>query len=545
MSRNGSGGYSLPSNSWNPALNWVSATAADWQALINDVATAIQQSVSADGQTPITGNLQMGGNKLTGLGAGSGTGQSLRYEQLFSQGTLTDIASAATTDIGSPLTTLLRVTGTTGITSFGTNYNGPRFLIFAGAVLLTHSATLVLPTGANITTAAGDSLIAIPISGGWQVMAYQRASGSPLVGGDLLNTTRIDVASATTVDLTASAPNTRNINITGTTTIAGFTVAIGQTYFVRFNAALTLTNSASLVTQTGADLVTAAGDTCILRSTAANTVEILSYVKASANATNQGTPPVRQTILNGPVDTSGLSAFGGSTGGTTVTASGTLTATASNGTTDRTGTISNPSWTSLSTNGTMYLYLDIASNGTCTTGSTTLAPNYRWGGADVVTNNQFTFNIQEMVGKVGNGSVATQTYRVFVGEVTVSGSVVTVITWYALMGRYDSGFTNTLPGGTTSVSRNHNLGYSDYVDASLDLKCLTSEFGYPVGGIVPNIGTYSAGISPPQTLLSRNSASFPTSNAGNPWALMGSGGGAYQSLTAASWAYRVRAKRNW
>jgi hypothetical protein len=146
-------------------------------------------------------------------------------------------------------------------------------------VLLTHSATLVLPTGANITTAAGDSLIAIPISGGWQVVAYQRASGAPLAGGasDLLNTTRIDVASATTVDLTASAPSTRNINITGTTTITGFTVAIGQVYFVRFNAALTLTNNAAIITQRGANITTSAGDTCILRSTSANIVEVLSY----------------------------------------------------------------------------------------------------------------------------------------------------------------------------------------------------------------------------------------------------------------------------
>jgi len=168
MPRNGSGGFSLVSNSFNPAVNGVSATAADWQSLINDVAAAVQQSISADGQTPITGNLQMGGNKLTGLGAGAGTGQSLRFEQLFSQGTIADIASAATLDIGAQLTSFLRVTGATGVTSFGTNYNGPRFLIFAGAVLLTHSATLVLPGAANITTAANDALIAIPISGGWQ-----------------------------------------------------------------------------------------------------------------------------------------------------------------------------------------------------------------------------------------------------------------------------------------------------------------------------------------------------------------------------------------
>lgn len=94
---------------------------------------------------------------------------------------------------------------------------------------------------------------------------------------DYLNTTRINVASTGVVDLTTSAPNTRNINITGTTAITAFTVAAGQTYFVRFNAALTLTNNASIVTQSGANITTAAGDTCILRATAANVVEVLAY----------------------------------------------------------------------------------------------------------------------------------------------------------------------------------------------------------------------------------------------------------------------------
>lgn len=94
---------------------------------------------------------------------------------------------------------------------------------------------------------------------------------------DLLNTTRVGVASAATVNLTTAAPNTRHINITGTTTIAGFAVAAGKCYFVRFDAALTLANGASLVTQSGANIVTAAGDTCVIRATAANAVEILCY----------------------------------------------------------------------------------------------------------------------------------------------------------------------------------------------------------------------------------------------------------------------------
>ena len=115
MSRNGSGTYSLPVNSWNPATNGASATANDWQQLINDVASAMTQSLSADGQTPVTGNLQMSGNRLTGLGAGSATGQSVRWEQLFSQGVEADIPSAATVDIGIQNTNFMRITGTTKI----------------------------------------------------------------------------------------------------------------------------------------------------------------------------------------------------------------------------------------------------------------------------------------------------------------------------------------------------------------------------------------------------------------------------------------------
>jgi len=189
MPRNGSGGYTAPSNSFNPAINGAAATASDWNATLSDLSAAIAQSISADGQTTITGNLQMGGNKLTNLAAGSAAGQSVRFEQLFGQGALTNIASASITDIGAPLTNFLRVTGTTGITSFGTNYNGPKFMIFAGAVTLTNSATLVLPFGGDITTAAGDSMIVIPLAAGWQVVAYQRGSGDlfakSLNGGQL------------------------------------------------------------------------------------------------------------------------------------------------------------------------------------------------------------------------------------------------------------------------------------------------------------------------------------------------------------------------
>lgn len=96
-----------------------------------------------------------------------------------------------------------------------------------------------------------------------------------VAAADSLNTTRIDVASAATVNLTSSAPSTRNIRITGTTTITGFTVAVGALYFVSFSGALTLTNNAAIVTNRSANISVSAGDSCIIRATAANTVEVL------------------------------------------------------------------------------------------------------------------------------------------------------------------------------------------------------------------------------------------------------------------------------
>lgn len=96
------------------------------------------------------------------------------------------VASASTCDIGSASSDNVLITGTTGITSFGTGTAGiRRYVRFSGALTITHNATsLILPTSANITTVAGDALIAECIgSGNWKVLVYQRQDGTPLAGG--------------------------------------------------------------------------------------------------------------------------------------------------------------------------------------------------------------------------------------------------------------------------------------------------------------------------------------------------------------------------
>jgi microcystin-dependent protein len=51
MARNGSGSYSPPSNTWNPAVPETAILSDDWNATLADLATALTQSLASDGQT--------------------------------------------------------------------------------------------------------------------------------------------------------------------------------------------------------------------------------------------------------------------------------------------------------------------------------------------------------------------------------------------------------------------------------------------------------------------------------------------------------------
>lgn len=80
MSRNGSGTYILPTG--NPVVTGTTITSNWANTTLSDIATALTGSVAADGQTPITGNLQMGSNKITGLADGSALTDAATYGQV-------------------------------------------------------------------------------------------------------------------------------------------------------------------------------------------------------------------------------------------------------------------------------------------------------------------------------------------------------------------------------------------------------------------------------------------------------------------------------
>lgn len=79
MSRNGSGVYSLPAG--NPVVTGTTISSSWANTTLSDIATALTGSVAADGQTPMTGPLAMGSNKITGLATGTTPNDAVNYAQ--------------------------------------------------------------------------------------------------------------------------------------------------------------------------------------------------------------------------------------------------------------------------------------------------------------------------------------------------------------------------------------------------------------------------------------------------------------------------------
>jgi hypothetical protein len=401
-----------------------------------------------------------------------------------------DIASATTTDIGAATGEFVDVTGTTTITGLGTIAAGiTRTVRFTGALTLTHNATsLILPGGANITTAANDRAIFRSLgSGNWLCIAYVKADGTATISG-------LPFSDANAI-------------------IKGSSDA---TKLVRFEADGLTTATTRVLTVQDKNL----------------TIAGLDDIPAA---------PVRQTVYSGPVDSGGLPNFGGSTGSASVTMSGTLYVTAANATVNLVGSGTNLSWSSLSTNGTMYLYVTVNADGTLTTGSGTLAPAYQWGGTYSTTSGQFTFNIQEMTGKVGDGSAAAQTYRVYVGEVTVAGNVVTAITWYGLMGRYYS--TDTGTPSTTRISKNHNLGLVPRI-FRVSLVCTSADINYAAGEEVDASSiTNATGVRPASISVTRQTIGIVANI--NAIEILNKTTGAGAAINTANWDTAFYAERGW
>lgn len=276
----------------------------------------------------------------------------------------------------------------------------------------------------------------------------------------------------------------------------------------------------------------------------------------ATSAAGQASPGTRQTVLGGP-ESAGIPTFLPATSVSLTLSSQNLSTTTPlvvsaaggfgvNGPTDRLGSATGTlTWTGLTASSTCYLYVDVAADGSLTTGHSILAPVYQNTGTPSTTNDQYTFNVYAMIGYVGNGTVATQAYRVFVGEAVTSGTAVTSTIMYGYRGRYQ-GADAAMPSVTSVTTITHNLG-TMMVRNRIDIVCVTTNLNYAVGEIVfdaftgYNNGTYITTVRPISP-VTRNTARF---NLSTGMYILNATTSVGAQITLANWNYRAVVIRDW
>ncbi len=270
----------------------------------------------------------------------------------------------------------------------------------------------------------------------------------------------------------------------------------------------------------------------------------------------------RQTVAAGPVSSAGLPTFLPSTSGAlsvtsqNVTATARFIATAANGwdwqgrPSDRVGvSLANLAWTGLTASRAAaapnFLYVSIGADGALTPGSTLLAPVYQEGGTPGTANGQFTFNIAEMKGYLGNGSTAPEAFVVLVGEAATDGSGVISTVAYAYNGRFESAFTNTLPSLATFTSTSHNIGVKPR-NATFIVENITADVGYAVGDQITegHMSAYSTLYTTLPIVTNAKLIGVQTGNSAGIAIIARTTGNA-AAATAANWKYGFVADRGW
>ena len=141
MSRNGSGTYTLPAG--NPVVTSTTISSTWANNTLADLATAMTGSVASDGQTPITGNLQMGANRITGLADGIASTDAATKSQV--DASVAGLGTMSTQNANNVAITGGAISGTTA--SFTTfTASGTASFTSTGAVKIPAGTTAQQPT---------------------------------------------------------------------------------------------------------------------------------------------------------------------------------------------------------------------------------------------------------------------------------------------------------------------------------------------------------------------------------------------------------------
>lgn len=554
MPRNGSGTYIQPAGTAGVDGEVIYAT--PYNNLVADIGNELTNSVNVSGTKAMNAALPMGNNRITLLANPTGAqdaatksyvdGQISGSATTFIGGTTTGTASAQVLASVSPntftLTAGYRIVFTPGFTP-----TGPTTLAITAPVIAAKNIMKMSPLG--LLPLAGGEMVAGQetevLYDGTQYILLQNVAAE--------TGPRTALASAATTDL--GTISSRNISITGTTTITSFGSAASTAfplYFLTFAGALTLTyNATSLILPGAANILTRAGDTAIVLYLGSGNWQMITYQRASLLLTGIEVPR-RHTALTGPMDANGLPTFFPAT-------SANLTLTMQNvsgasplllaiaqaftalGQQDLVVSINTNLAIAVAPSATSYVWAD----DTGALGSATSQWIEQQGGTPSTVSGQHTYIIVQGQMYVGNGTIAVPVNRVFIGEAVASASAITSTIAYGYQGYYDSGWINTIPAAATRTSLNSNLG-TDNAEINFSLKCITATQNYSVGDIYHNVPTSpSAGLVTPMPLgCTRNTAWFVTGSNGSAYLGDKTTGNA-ANATNSAWAYRIVAKRRW
>lgn len=254
MPFNGSGTYAAPGSTFNPAVATTTISATDWNALLADLTTALSTCLLKDGQQTPTANIPMGGFKFTGLAAGTGAGNSVRYEQVL-------LLNGANTMAGDLLfTDATYDIGKTGATR-PRDIFASRNLTIGGTAAVTGHVTL---EGVTSTGATGSGKLVFDTSPTLATAVLGSSTATTQSAAD--NSTKL----ATTAYVDRGASGASWVLITPTTAsnsaTIDFTSGISSTYddyVIVITRLVPATNATALLMQmsvdSGANFITAAG----------------------------------------------------------------------------------------------------------------------------------------------------------------------------------------------------------------------------------------------------------------------------------------------
>jgi hypothetical protein len=245
MSRNGNGVYTLVNG--NPVVTGTTITSTWANNTLTDIASALTDSVAADGQTPMTGDLDLNTNKVINLEPATVAGNAVEYDQFVNAtttavnitgGTINGTSIGATTAATGRFTTLAATgaftAATTAAITGNTTVGGT--LVVTGNGSFNSTGALKIPTG---TTAQQPTPVTGMIRFNSEINLYEGygASAWGALGGGATGGSgnQVFIENDQTVTADYTIPSTKNAMTAGPIEIAtGITVTVstGSTWTV-------------------------------------------------------------------------------------------------------------------------------------------------------------------------------------------------------------------------------------------------------------------------------------------------------------------------